>query len=303
MKTAASSLLIGVALSVAVGGSAQSDRLGDVLRRATTYVGEYERQFSLLVAEEHYVQEESRHQAAASGGNLSQRNPGGGFVGGGRETRREIKSDYLIVRLPEGGMLPFRDVFEVDGRAIRDRQERLTGLFLQPGPSSFEQASRIMRESIRYNLGSVARSINIPTLALLFLSADVVDRFAFELAGEEVVAGRATQVVAYREVVRPTLIRTSSGRDLAVTGQTWIDPEDGVIVKTVMTATDPAVSATVTVTFRADSELGFWVPDQMSESYRQGSRAPEIRCTATYRNFRRFRVSTDEQIKRPPGPA
>lgn len=300
MRTRASSLAIGVLSGVVASGAAiQPDGLREALTRATAYVSEYEKQFSLLVAEEHSVQEEVRAESG-TGGNLSQRNPSGGFVNRGSDRRREIKSDYLIVRLPGGGgMLPFRDTFEVDGRAVRDRQDRLTGLFLQPSASSFEQAARVVSESTRYNLGGVVRSINMPTLALLFLGEDVVSRFAFERAGDEVVAGRPTVIVVFNETARPTLIKTSAGRDLAVNGSIWIDPT-GVVVRTSMVAADVAVRATVTVTFRADPDLGFWVPDQMTESYVQRGE-PEIRGTSTYRNYRRFRVSTDEQIKRPPG--
>jgi hypothetical protein len=70
--------------------------------------------------------------------------------------------------------LPFRDVFERDGKQVRDRQERLAALFLKGSSrSAFEQARAIMDEGARYNIGNVARNINMPTLA-----AAVPDRAA-----------------------------------------------------------------------------------------------------------------------------
>lgn len=69
----------------------------------------------------------------------------------------------------DGGWLPFRDVFEVDGRRLRDRDDRLVRLLLHPSRSSTERAQRIMAESTRYNLGRITRTINIPTLGVILL--------------------------------------------------------------------------------------------------------------------------------------
>ena len=42
------------------------------------------------------------------------------------DAERETKSDYLLVKAPGGERwLPFRDVFEVDGKRVREREERL----------------------------------------------------------------------------------------------------------------------------------------------------------------------------------
>ena len=46
-----------------------------------------------------------------------------------------------------------------------------------------------MAESTRHNLGSVTRTINIPTLAMMILHLRVRDRFAFTLEDLEPVAG------------------------------------------------------------------------------------------------------------------
>ena len=49
----------------------------------------------------------------------------------GGVSHRMLKSDLLLVR-PQGSdaWMQFRDVFEVDGKAVRDRNDRLEKLFL-----------------------------------------------------------------------------------------------------------------------------------------------------------------------------
>ena len=294
------------AVTWAAGTPAQEPSLADVLARASAYVEEYERQFSALVAEEQYFQEvRTTGNPTAAGRPLSRENPGGGSVGssvGSQIGRRTLRSDYLLVQLGSGaGWVPFRDVFELDGKPVRDREDRLFALFMtQSFETSMEQAERIMAESARYNIGTVWRSINTPTLALTFLHADTQPRFEFRRRGRERVAGREAWVLEYRETERPTLIKTNNERDLPVTGRLWVDPATGLVLRTNVVAADPFVRATVTVTFREDEDLELWVPGQMDEHYR-AARTPDIHGRATYMNYRRFQVTTDEAIRRPPG--
>ncbi len=279
--------------------ASQAPTMNDVMRRAGVYALEYEQKFSLLVAEETYEQTTRSTMAAVQGGNLSTANPGGGGRELGREQRRVLKSDYLLVRLDGGGWMPFRDVFEIDGRKERNRQDRVLNLFLKPSATSLDQARRIMADSTRFNLGSVRRTINIPTLVVLFAQPDLASRFDYDREDEETVDGRPAWAFAYKDVARPSLIKTSKGEDLPLTGRLWIEPSTGVVLKTNLVAADADVRAIVTVTFREDKDLGLWVPARMEETH--GSRgSEEITCVATYSNYRRFKVATDERMKKPP---
>jgi hypothetical protein len=109
----------------------QHPSLSDVLDRAGRYAVEYEQRFSMLVAEEDYYQRSERPMEA---GNPSRtRGPGGGeLLAVGHDRARRLRSDYLLVRSDEGGWLPFRDVFEVDGRRLRDRDDRMVRLLRHP---------------------------------------------------------------------------------------------------------------------------------------------------------------------------
>ena len=289
-----------LAMAACVASAAQAPTINEVMRRAGQYALEYEQKLSLLVAEETYKQTSKPTMAASQGGNLSTANPSGRFGPElGREQRRILKSDYLLVRLDGGGWMPFRDVFEVDGRKERNREDRILNLFLKPSASSLDQARRIMADSTRYNLGSVERTTNIPTLAVLFAQPDLASRFGYDRAADQTVAGRTAWVFAYREVARPSLIKTSKGEDLTLTGRLWIDPATGVILKTNLVAATADVRAIVTVTFREDKTLALWVPARMEETYHSRG-SDEINCVATYSNYRRFNVATDEQVKKPP---
>jgi hypothetical protein len=259
-----------------------------VLSSAMRYTMNYEQRFALLAAEEHYVQELQR--PPNPGSNLSRSNPGGGMQGGGAISQQSIKSDFLLVQLGGDGegWMPFRDAFEVKGRKLRERDDRLLKLFTSNDKGRFDKAAQFTNDSAKHNLGNVARTINIPMLAMMFLHPRVNERFEFVDGGEENIGGRIVRKAIYKEVARPTLIKTTRGRDLALTGFIWIDPLTGTVVKTEMNAADPVVRCQVIVTFRRDEGLDLWVPDRMEEYYKAYSGLDDILATATYTNVRRL---------------
>ena len=127
-----------------------------------------------------------------------------------------LVSDFLLVQVPGEGWMPFRDVFERNGTKLRDREERLAQLFLNGSSrSSFEQARQIMQEGSRYNIGSIERTINLPTLPLLFLTPAHRDRFTFELGKRDPEEGT---IVEYREVRGPTYVSDRQGSRHALDG-------------------------------------------------------------------------------------
>ena len=266
-----------------------------VLSSAMRYVMNYEQQFALLVSEEHYLQELQR--PPNPGDNLSRTNPGGGMRAGGAMNVQTIKSDFLLVQLGMDGegWMPFRDAFEVKGKKLRNRDERMLKLFLENDKQAFEKAARFNEASTKHHLGNVARTINIPTLGMMLLHPRVNERFEFTDGGEETINGRVLRKALYREAARPTLIKTTRGRDLALTGTIWIDPFSGAVVKSEMNAADPAVRAQVVVTFRRDDALEMWVPDKMEEYYKATLAVDDILATATYTNVRKYRRSDLER--------
>ncbi len=302
MRTTLSAVALAVSLGIltshalSAAASAMVEQTGNqpgsgfhtVLSSAMRYAMNYEQRFALLAAEEHYVQELLR--PPNPGSNLSRANPGGGMQGGGAISQQIIKSDFLLVQLGGDGegFMPFRDAYEVKGRKLRERDDRLLKLFTSNDKGRFEKAARFSDDSSKHNLGNVARTINIPLLGMMFLHPRVNERFEFTDGGEETINGRILRRAAYKEVARPTLIKTTRGRDLALTGVLWIDPFNGTVVKTELNAADPVVRAQVTVTFRRDEALDLWIPEKMEEYYKAYSGLDDIFATATYTNVRRI---------------
>jgi len=287
LTAAALALSCGV-LSQAQVGNQPGSGFTTVLSSAMRYTMNYEQQFALLAADEHYEQQILR--PPNPGTNLSRTNPGGGMQAGGPMSTQTINSDFLLVQLGiDGeGWMPFRDTFEVKGKKLRQRDDRLLKLFTSGDKGRFDKAAQYSSASAKHNLGNVDRTINIPTLAMMFLHPRVNERFEFVDGGEETLGGRILRKAVFKEVARPTLIKTTRNRDLALTGTIWIDPFTGAVVKTDMNAADPVVRCEVTVTFRRDDKLDLWVPDKMDEYYKAYSGLDDILATATYTNVRRI---------------
>jgi len=285
-----------LALSLGLTSLAMEEQVGSqpgsgfttVLSSAMRYAMNYEQRFALLAADELYVQELMR--PPNPGDNLTRSNPGGGMRAGGSMNQQTIKSDYLLVQLGGDGegFMPFRDSYEVKGRKLRERDDRLLKLFTKNDKWRFDKAAALSSDSAKHNLGNVARTVNIPLMAMMFLHPRVNERFEFTDGGVETMAGRVLQKAIYKEVARPTVIKTSRGRDLAITGILWIDPVSGTVVKTELNAADPAVRTQVTVTFRRDDALDLWVPEKMEEYYKADNAVDEILATATYTNVRKI---------------
>jgi hypothetical protein len=282
MARGASWLLVLAWLAAAPGATAQEPSVADVLTKAAAYVEQFQKQLSGIVAEEDYTQEIKNAPASV-------------FI-----TKRRLKSDLLLVR-PIGAdrWVEFRDVFEVDGRKVRDRDERLSKLFLDPPDGAATQLKRVMSESARYNIGDVERNMNTPVLALGFLLRDYRTQFEFKRLKESM---PDAWVLEYHEVVKPTLIRTPVGINLPASGRFWIDPATGAVSKTELIVHERDLTATVTVTYGSQPSLDFLVPTEMVEFYVM--KRERIDGRATYGRFRKFQVAVDEAIhpvKKPGG--
>lgn len=268
-----------LALALATPAAAQAPTAMELAGRASRYVSTFIDTFSNVVAEETYEQEST-------------------WSRGGQ--RRELKSDFLLVLPPDSSVwVPFRDVFEVDGRAVRDRQERLTKILLQPTKSALDRAYQIAQEGARYNIeNSMKRTINNPLLALAFVQAVAQLRFRYSIDRQDPAEGPGVWIVEYREEARPTFIKGAFDKDLPVHGRYWINRDDGRIIRSEVSIEDPSVGAKITTDFQQDDRFKIDVPIRMSEIYRLIN-GRVVTGIATYSRFRRFGVSTDEKMDDP----
>ena len=81
-------------------------------------------------------------------------------------------------------------------------------------------------------------------------------------------------------------------------GLLWIDPTTGrVLRESVSRRVVRGGVVEVTVLFKQNASLDLWVPAEMKEFYQYPDQT--IDATATYSNFRRFQVKTEETITIP----
>ena len=262
---------------------AQTPDVDAVLDKAGDYVTVYERTFVGVVAEETYRQE-------IRGGTT--RSDARGFPVEAQNVRRDLKSDLLLVRASAGDRwMEFRDVFEVDGKPVRDRAERLAKLFLQPSASAQRQVEDITAESARYNIGGVNRNVNLPVLALTVLEPQNRAWFSFK-GGKK---GTLFEL-EYQEERSGTLIRTTGDQSVPSRGRFIIDLASGRVLSSELNAESRSLRAKIDVSYALEPAIGMWVPREMREKYslKDGS---TIEGKATYAKFRRYQVMVDEKIK------
>ena len=139
-------LAVAFVLVVTNVAAAQTD-VTALVERAVAYVERFQQNFGSVVSEERYEQR-LRRIAVPGGTSVQQR-------GGGGPQETTLVSDFLLVEVKGEGWLPFRDVFERDGKPVRDREERLASFFLKGGRNAFGQARAVLDDGARYNIGNI----------------------------------------------------------------------------------------------------------------------------------------------------
>jgi hypothetical protein len=301
---------LGVALALAARpAAAQQPTLATVLERAGAYVTEFQRQLSGIVAEERYAQEitafPKRGGCRPASTYQSTLNCRGQLV---IPIRADLRSDLLLVK-PIGAneWVQFRDVFEADGKPVRDRADRLTRLFLNESRSARIQVGRILEESARFNIGEITRNVNVPVFALQFLLPANQGRFRFSRTKHHVPdtftrddaptgafrTSTEVWIVEYRETQTGTMIRTSERKDLPSRGRFWIEPTTGRVLMSELIVRNRTVAATIDVSYQSEPLVGLLVPIEMRERYASPT-GERIKADATYGQFRQFQVNVDE---------
>ena len=282
---------IAAVLAAAVWSAAagQEPTLETVLARTAGYVSDYQQRLAAIVSEEHYRQQMIATSRA------------------GRSNReyRELKSDVLLVKPGnDESWVQFRDVFEVDRKPVRDRDQRLYKLFVEAKADRAEQVQKIQSESARYNIGPLIRTINIPIMGLLFFSAASQEQSEYkrvESGNVKALSALAPAAdvwaIEFKEVKPGTMVRGEGGRDLPSHGRAWIDSRSGRILRTEQNSIDTFVRAEIVVTYRKDPAIEVLVPGEMRESYFLVQRNTSINGRATYTKFRQFTVTTSEKPK------
>jgi hypothetical protein len=248
-----------------------------LLDRLGKYVDQYERDLATVVSEELYLQDVTA-------------------VNGMFGDKRYLRSDLLLSNAGDFGWVAFRDVYEVDGKLVResDRKDRLINLFVKPTGDSKEQVQRIVAESARLNVGWVNRNINVPTMVLRFANAAEQHRSEFKRGGTTQIEDIEAREIRFQEKKLPRVINTRDGA--AAAGKFWIEEATGRVLRTELRINTGNTSATVIVAYQYQPKIKLWLPVLMNERYAT-PRQPVITGRATYQNFRQFDVKVDLIIK------
>lgn len=268
--------------------SAQAAR-PDVSEKALTsaavnYVAEYEKQFAFLIADEEYRQTL--------------------FDADGRKSKtRLIKAELFLTYLPaDGEWIAVRDVLEVDGEPIKDRED-LRALLAKR--EQIRLVRQLTSRNSRYNLGRVERNFNEPTLPLLLLDAKRTPRIRFDRKRVTRENDVTLAVLAFEEREAPTLVATPNAGAVRAKGEFLLDAATGTIRRTLFQLTRPGIDVTLETIYAKDEKLKLWLPSVFTERYESGGNIGGIRvsssaaraskelveCEAKYTNYRRFEVT------------
>jgi hypothetical protein len=284
-RAVAFALLTGLALPSAPGGvslDALNAGAADLQQLAASYVDDYQKQLTAIVADEVYRQAIRRQEPEDDGAPRA------------RTTRGEV---FFLFAAAEREWMAIRDVREVDGAPVSGGANvRETLRTLPPG----RVAERMKAYNARYNIGRVVRNINEPTLALLVLDGAHRSRFKFKSGRSRVLGGRALVPLSFRERERPTLIRSSTGAPIYTSGELLVEPGTGRVWESTLDASVDAIKVRLTTEYSFDERLDLLLPTLFRERYEQGQpssasgkqRVPYelIEAQGEYSNFRRFEV-------------
>jgi hypothetical protein len=203
---------------------------------------------------------------------------------------RQVRSDFLLVRYPGSNrdLLSFRDVTQVNGAPLPNRQERLADLFLKPIDMVRDRVRQITLAAENY----VPPVFN-PIFVLAFLQADFQGRYEFTVSDAGTGWPAQVKAVTFVERARPTLLRAGplGDQDVPTRGTAWIEEGTGRVLQSELQIGTGRSAMKSLTKFRLDDRLQIMVPDEMRTENPSG--------VATYSNFRRFNVDTQFVVPDP----
>ena len=279
-------LAIGCASSVLA--AAQKPAVADILKVAGDYLLQYGEKLSTVAAEEEYTQ----------------RDPDV------RQASRRLRSDFVLIGHKGGSISTFRDVFAVDGNAVRERDDRLLKLFDTVMVSAAHtEAGAWTEEAARYYMSSNLRMLDVPTVALEFLRP--VNQDSSDFSVERVRNEKGVQVATLSFTARITdgVLATPPG---AITeGRAWVEVSTGTIRQTELLVHGEGFSFKATTRYGHEPVLGLWVPTELVQQIDVSSAAggfsnmgggghmgarQSLEGRARYTNFRRRMEKGDTHL-------
>lgn len=241
-----------------------------VLAAADAYLEAYQRQLTFLLADERTTQEVADES-------------------GGVTARRSTSGDLFVTYVrADRAWVAVHDTMQVDGKPVAGHED-LRRLLERDSVAGV--ARQLIARNARFNIGSVTRNFNEPTLGLLVLEPRRRSQFRFDRKGVERDGAATVVSLAFKETERPTLVRGLDGSELYSSGEMAIEAGTGRIRRTFMQLAYGPVVARLTTVYARDPNLNLWLPSTFTERYERAGRSAEvITCVATYTNWRKFDV-------------
>jgi hypothetical protein len=259
----------------AVGLAAQAPARVDVSERAvvaaaSAYVVAYEKEVAFLVAEEI-----SEHRVQG-------RDAVGPF-------RRRLTSELFLTYLPaDGEWIAIRDVLDVDGLPT-PRHQTVRDLLIKADERSVAQ--QVLKANARYNLGSVERNFNEPTLPLLLLEPKRVARVRFDRRAVTREADRTLVTLSYEEPDQLPLVGGPMG-PAPSRGELVIDAATGAVRRTLFTLRKRDIRVRLETFYEFNERLKLWLPSVFHEHYERTGDTREVTTVESrYSNYRRYETS------------
>ena len=241
-----------------------------VVAAASKYVVAYEKEVAFLVAEETSEQ----------------------YVGG-RDAlgpfRRKLTSELFLTYLPaDAEWIAIRDVLEVDGTPTT-RQQSVRELLVKADERSVAQ--QVLEFNSRYNLGSVERNFNEPTLPLLLLEPKRVGRVQFDRRAVIRQPDATLVTLSYEEPDQLPLVRGPMG-PAPSRGELVIDAATGAVRRTLFTLRKRDIRARLETVYEFNERMKMWLPATFHEHYERTGDIREVTTVESrYSNYRRYETS------------
>lgn len=220
---------------------AQKPAAPDVLKAAGDYLLQYAQKLSTIAAEEEYIQREPAVSAAA----------------------RRLQADIVLVGFDDGMVSTFRDVFAVDGRPRRERDDRLLKLFQSPTEAAQEQARAWGEEGAGSYISPNLRTMDLPTLALEFLRQVNQEQSEFSLDGVRNQDGASVATLKFKARPGGRVLPTPEGA--TTTGRAWVEVGTGTVRQTELLVSGKNYSFMATTKYALEPSLQMWLPSEFTQ--------------------------------------